>query len=163
MLVDTSTQEVEDIIISKTMADIIPVDEEQDVSTDTIPTTLPTECLESTIPDYASADFDWATDLSLDWMSSNLEFSASDIAELDRLNPTDLCAGIPLQEKIDFFEALERVGFTDSTYSVRYDPVVQPSPTSEIFSPSYGTALTITSSLAREIDISGKSPHFRYS
>jgi hypothetical protein len=96
-------------------------------------------------------------DCSPDWISSNIELSDSDhdIRNLVGSNGVGVCAGIPLQERIDFFEGLENVGIEDTPYSATIDQTVQPASPIETQSSEYGTGLTINSSLARQIDIAG--------
>ena len=60
-----------------------------------------------------------------------------------------------MQEKIDFFEGLEKVGIEETPYSAAIHQTVQPAPPIETPSPEYGTGLTITSSFARRVDIAG--------
>ena len=101
---------------------------------------------------------------SPDWISSNVQFSESDynIKNISDLNHTGICAGIPLQERIAFFEGLENVGIEDTPYSPPRHQPVQPTPAIVTPSPEYGTGLTITSSLVREVDIAGMSLHSFY-
>jgi hypothetical protein len=129
-----------------------------------MPPTVPHLPVGLSIPEHEYDDLsNWMMDSSFDWISSKLEFSASDVLELERRNPTDIYAGVPLQDKIDFFDGLEEVGITDSTHSAHQNHSVQsPTTTNDVFTSSYGTALTITSSFAKEIDISGNGSYFAY-
>ena len=113
-----------------------------------------TICVESTFPDTEpDLSANWGTDWSLDWISSNIQFSGSDILDINAVGQTGICEGIPLQEKIDFFEGLEKVGMEDTAPSPIHLTTLQPPGTIQASSPFYGTGLEITSSVAKELDI----------
>lgn len=123
----------------------------------------PAILVESTFPDAQPDLFaDWGTDWSLNWISSNIQFSGSEILDINTVGQAGISEGIPLQEKIDFFEGLEKVGIEDTAPSPIRDSTVQPPLTIETSSPFYGTGLEITSSLAKELDIAGNLSPFRY-
>ncbi|PUU73467.1 hypothetical protein B9Z19DRAFT_1068961 [Tuber borchii] len=121
---------------------------------------------ESTFPYMELGLFrDLSTDWSLDWVSSDIQFSGSDMLDINAFgqgrvsepvplqDKRDFFEGIPLQDKIDFFEGLEKVGMEDTALSPICNSILQPLPTIHDSSSSYGTGLEITSSLAKELDI----------
>ena len=142
---------------------IHPVNQQPHISPTPAPKSSPAILDGSTFP---AADPDpfaqWSTDWSLDWVSSNIQFSGSDILEVNPFAQGGVCQGIPLEEKIDFFDGLEKVGIEETPPSLRCDSILQPLPTIQPSSPSYGSGLEITSSLAKELDIAGNCFRFRY-
>lgn len=125
-------------------------------------TTLSTMAI---IPDgscFANSEVDttmaWGPDWSLDWLSSDLAFPQSNILDHALRDQNTEWDHFPLDGKIDFFEGLENVGggSTTSTLTGGTEARILVAATLEESSPYLGTELSITSTLERDIDITGK-------
>lgn len=158
----TIVVEQQDRSISHGPFDFHPVDQQPLISRTSTVKSPPARHVDSTFPDAVPDLFaDWGTNWSFDWISSNIQFSGSEIPDINTIGQAGHCEGIPLQEKIDFFEGLEKVGIEDTAPPPTHDSTLHPPPTIQTSSPVYGTGLEITSSVAKELDIAGNLLRFR--